>query len=47
MSTQETALVQFGKYKGQPLAVLAQDPSYCDWLKEQAWVVHATPSCTR
>jgi hypothetical protein len=39
MKNQAPALVQFGKYKGQPLAVLAQDPSYCDWLTqdEEHW----------
>jgi hypothetical protein len=30
-------LVPFGKYKGQPIEVLAQDASYCDWLTSQNW----------
>lgn len=30
-------LVPFGKYKGQPLEVLAQDRKYLDWLMEQGW----------
>jgi uncharacterized protein (DUF3820 family) len=28
-------LVPFGKYKGQPVEVLAQDREYCDWLDAQ------------
>src|SRR5262245_15525954 len=30
-------LVPFGKYKGQPVEVLAADPEYCDWLTGQDW----------
>lgn len=29
--------VPFGKYKGQPVEVLAADPDYCDWLAQQSW----------
>jgi hypothetical protein len=36
-------LVPFGKYKGQPVDVLAEDRSYCDWLLTQAWVVERFP----
>lgn len=32
-------LVPFGKYKGQPLEVLAHDQDYCDWLMAQPWFV--------
>lgn len=27
----------FGKYRGQPVSVLAGDKSYCDWLVNQDW----------
>lgn len=30
-------IVPFGKYKGQPVEVLAQDKEYCDWLAGQDW----------
>lgn len=30
-------LIPFGKYKGQPVEVLAQDREYCDWLLTQDW----------
>jgi hypothetical protein len=30
-------VITFGKYKGKPLQVLANDPSYCDWLMAQGW----------
>ena len=29
-------LIPIGKYKGQPLEVLASDPNYADWLVKQA-----------
>lgn len=32
-----TNIVPFGKYKGQPVEVLAQDKEYCDWLAGQDW----------
>jgi len=32
-----SAIVPFGKYKGQPVEVLAQDEQYLDWLKHQDW----------
>jgi len=28
-------IVPFGKYKGQPLEILAQDPGYCEWFLAQ------------
>ena len=31
----EYELVPVGKYKGQPVEVLAADKSYCDWLAGQ------------
>lgn len=31
-------VVPFGKYKGKPIEVLAQDYEYCDWLMQQEWV---------
>lgn len=30
-------MIKFGKYKGQPVEVLATDPQYCDWLAGQDW----------
>ena len=36
--TLDTALtVPFGKYKGQPVEVMAADASYCEWLTGQKW----------
>jgi uncharacterized protein (DUF3820 family) len=32
-----SAIVPFGKYKGQPVEVLAQDETYLEWLKDQDW----------
>jgi uncharacterized protein (DUF3820 family) len=34
---QATALVPFGKYKGQPVEVMQMDTAYCDWLSKQSW----------
>ncbi len=33
-----TKVVPFGKYRGQPIEVLAQDPDYKDWVLAQPWV---------
>src|SRR6516165_8596150 len=30
-------LIPFGKYKGQPVEVLAQDKQYAEWLTAQPW----------
>lgn len=30
-------VVPFGKYKGQPVEVLAADTEYCEWLTAQPW----------
>lgn len=30
-------VVPFGKYKGQPVEVLANDPEYCEWMTAQPW----------
>lgn len=30
-------VVPFGKYKGQPVAALAADENYCEWLTAQPW----------
>jgi len=32
-----TALVPFGKYRGQPVEAMAADRGYCDWLTAQPW----------
>ena len=39
----DNAVVPFGKYKGQPVEVLASDRDYCDWLLAQAWFVQRYP----
>lgn len=30
-------VVPFGKYKGQPVAAMQADESYCEWLSNQGW----------
>ena len=30
-------LVPFGKYRGQPVEVLNNDPDYVEWLRGQSW----------
>lgn len=37
MSEQNNNLVPIGKYKGQPIEVLAEDKQYTDWLVAQPW----------
>jgi hypothetical protein len=37
-------VVPFGKYKGQPVEVLAADRDYCDWLTAQVWFAQRFPS---
>ena len=49
MSTQSTdtgnsALVPFGKHKGQPVEILLADPGYRDWLLAQPWVRDRYPT---
>jgi hypothetical protein len=34
---QPAEIVPFGKYKGQPVEVLAADTDYCEWLTAQPW----------
>lgn len=36
-------LVPFGKYRGQPIEVLENDPSYVDWLLQQDWAQKRYP----
>lgn len=36
-------VVPFGKYKGQPIEVLAADPKYVEWLNGQGWVKDRHP----
>ena len=38
-----TELITFGKYRGQPVDVLQQDPMYCEWLMGQAWLKSRFP----
>lgn len=30
-------VVPFGKYKGQPVEIMAADADYCEWLTAQPW----------
>lgn len=32
-------LIPFGKYKGQPVEVLNNDPQYLEWLRNQDWFI--------
>jgi len=36
-------IVPFGKYKGQPIEILAQDGNYLEWLNGQGWVKDKYP----
>lgn len=36
-SDESLGVVPFGKYRGQPIEVLANDRAYCDWLMGQGW----------
>lgn len=38
------SIVPFGKYKGQPVTVLAGDPNYCEWLRSQEGIRQKYPS---
>ena len=37
VSINSDLIVPFGKYKGQPVEVMAADVSYCEWLTGQKW----------
>ena len=39
----ENQLIPFGKYKGQPLEILAQDAQYLEWVRNQSWFVEKYP----
>lgn len=39
-----SAIVPFGKYKGQPVTVLSGDPAYCEWLQGQDGIRKKYPS---
>ena len=36
-------MIPFGKYRGQPVEVLENDPEYAEWLKQQDWVREKHP----
>jgi hypothetical protein len=36
-------VIRFGKYKGQPVARLADDPDYVSWLLAQEWLEECHP----
>jgi len=36
-------MIPFGKYKGQPIEVLENDPQYADWLAQQPWAKERYP----
>lgn len=40
-------LVEFGKYRGQPLSSLLRDRTYCRWLLTQAWFRQEYPDVYR
>lgn len=39
----ENQLIPFGKYKGQPLEILVQDPQYLEWIQQQGWFADEPP----
>lgn len=39
-----SGIVPFGKYKNQPVEVLAKDEGYCEWLIGQGWVAERYPA---
>jgi hypothetical protein len=39
----ENILIPFGKYKGQPLEVMAQDQQYMEWIQQQGWLAEKYP----
>lgn len=36
-------LIPFGKYRGQPIEILASDKEYTDWLMQQGWIREKHP----
>lgn len=40
-------VVEFGKYRGQPLSSLLDDPAYCHWLLTQSWFQREYPDVYR
>lgn len=36
-------MIEFGKYRGQPVEVLATDPKYTEWLATQPWLKDRYP----
>jgi hypothetical protein len=39
-----TKIVPFGKYRGQPIEVLQADPDYVEWLRTQDWFSQKYPT---
>lgn len=37
-------MIPFGKYKGQPIEVLQNDPQYAEWIAQQQWAKERYPS---
>jgi len=37
-------IIEFGKYKGQPIEALASDPKYMEWLASQPWLKDRHPT---
>jgi hypothetical protein len=37
-TNKKSQIIPFGKYKGQPIQVLDNDPKYVDWLMSQDWL---------
>lgn len=36
-------LIPFGKYRGQPIEILENDPEYADWIAQQQWAKERYP----
>lgn len=36
-------IIEFGKFKGQPVEVLRQEPQYAEWLMQQPWLKDRYP----
>jgi hypothetical protein len=45
MTDTDSKIVPFGKYKSQPIEVLAQDRPYLEWLFTQEWFRHRYSRC--
>lgn len=44
MNQAPNGIIPFGKYKGQPLEVLENDPQYAEWIAQQQWAKERYPA---